>query len=726
MRNGIGKTGEEPISHISFYDGGNLFTLNGNRIVNCWSWGFPILSIEAIKIDDFNKNNKIEGTEDVKINFNIVNKGEGNALNLKFAISESQKVEGLSYPNSLFIETIPARTTHPVEVRISSSEKLKSGLAKFSFSDFMMMSYSPYILTDTSIVVETMASPYLEIESIRFEYPDSSATLLGNRSGIFNIYLKNSGLGMAKNVQMKVSCDNPSTLIEFEETINVGNIGSTMTEVVKIPVKANRKVTDGVVNFGFAVSEPSGISHPSGDKSITTSKYVSSLIEEIRIKVEEKIITWQAKSKWETTNEYKLRVTEKTRELQIANYTQQTIDSLVKENLRWSNAITDYDADNGSYKIIIPGFDPIYLQMAREEAKVFDGRFKQYTIENMSYTINKNNFAFLHFDLVDTLSTNKKYYYNSSDMVAFSPTLLNFNFDPVNISSIPSSSNKISGGEIRQISVGSSDVDINIPEVVVRNSNIYAVIIGNEDYKSYQVGLKSESNVEFAGKDAESFANYLMRTYGVPEENIRLHKNATYATMNQDLTWLSALASSSRGNAELIFYFSGHGLPDETTGEGYLIPVDVAGSNLRLAIKLSNLYTELSKSPTKKVTVFLDACFSGGGRIEGLLASKNVKIKPKDETVNGNLVVFTSSSGDESSGFYKDKQHGLFTYYLLKKIQETKGSVDYQSLFEYLKHEVNIKSLTVNNKEQNPQMIVSYEFPMELNKVSIGSEVTSN
>lgn len=725
LRNGIGTSWDEPVNRISFYDGGNIFTMSGNRIINCWSWGFPILSIDALEIDDYNKNNKIEGTEEVKLKFNIVNKGEGSALNLKFTISESKKVEGLTYPNSLFIENIPARTAYPVEVHITSSEKLKNGWAKFNFSDFMMMSYSPYSMQDTSIMAETMASPYLKIEAIRFEHPDTTETLAGNKSGIFNIYLKNSGLGMAKNVQIKTSCDKPEEKIEFEETINVGNIGSTMTEVVKIPVKAGRKVTDGTVNFSFVVSESSGISHASINHSIKTSKYVSSLIEEIRINVEDKIIAWQAKSKWETTNEYKARVTEKTRELQIAAFTQKTLDSLVKASLQWSNAITDYDADNTSFKIMIRGFDPVFLQIPRDEAEIFDAQFKQYKIDNMSYTINKNNFAFLHFDLTDTLSMNKKYTYNSSDMVAFSPTLLNFNFDPVNINSFARSSNNVTVGETRQISVGSSDVDINIPQVVVSNPNIYAVVIGNEDYKRYQIGLKSESNVEFAEKDAETFANYLMSTYGVPKDNIRLHKNATYVTMNQELTRLSKLAAAHDGNAELIFYYSGHGLPDENTGEGYLIPVDVAGSNLRFAVKLSNLYAELSKYPTKKVTVFLDACFSGGGRTEGLLASKSVKIKPKDETVNGNLVVFTSSSGDESSGFYKDKQHGLFTYYLLKKIQETKGSVDYQSLFDYLKHEVNIKSLTVNSKEQNPQMIVSYEFPVQLNKVSIGSMMTS-
>ncbi len=725
LKNGIANYIDEPVKYMSFYEGGRLFTVDGGRSVKYWIWGFPILSIRDIKMDDHNKNNILEGTEEVKITFDIVNSGEGSAMKLKFDISELSKVEELTFPTHMFIETIPPRSVHTVEMNISSTEKLKSALARFSFTDFSMISQSPYALKDTTFTVKTMAAPSLKIDTIRFIYPDTSSSLTGNKSGVFNIYLKNSGVGIAKDVMVKTTCDKSTSMVEFEEITPVGNISNVSTQVLKIPVKATTRAIDGMVNFRFSITESTGISSPSSIMAITTSKYIPSLIDEIKEIVENKIITWQAKSKWETTEEYKTRVTESSRDLQIAALTQQTIDSLVKDNLNWSYAVTDYDADNTSYKIALPKFDPIFLNIPRAEAEVFDARFKHYKLENMSYTVNKNNFAFLHFELEDTLAMNKKYYYNSSDMVAFSPTLLNFSFEPVNISAIPRSTNAFSSGEARQISVGSSDVDRNIPEVVVSNPNIFAVVIGNEDYKRYQMGLKSESNVEFAEKDAETFANYLQSTYGVPKDNIRLHKNATYATMNQDLSWLSSLAANSHGNAELIFYFSGHGLPDENTSEGYLIPVDVAGSNLKLAIKLSNLYAELSKFPTKKVTVFLDACFSGGGRTEGLLASKSVKIKPKDETINGNLVVFTSSSGDESSGFYKDKQHGLFTYYLLKKIQETKGSVDYQSLFEYLKREVNIKSLTVNNKEQNPQMIVSSEFPVDLTKVRIGPAATS-
>jgi hypothetical protein len=130
---------------------------------------------------------------------------------------------------------------------------------------------------------------------------------------------------------------------------------------------------------------------------------------------------------------------------------------------------------------------------------------------------------------------------------------------------------------------------------------------------------------------------------------------------------------------------------------------------LKFAVNLKDLYAKLTEFPTQKVTVFIDACFSGGARNQGLVAVRGVKVKPKDELLKGNLVVFTASSGEQSSSAYDDKRHGMFTYFLLKKLQETKGNLTYKQLADYLSSEVGLKSVMINNKEQNPQVNVSPE-----------------
>ena len=46
---------------------------------------------------------------------------------------------------------------------------------------------------------------------------------------------------------------------------------------------------------------------------------------------------------------------------------------------------------------------------------------------------------------------------------------------------------------------------------------------------------------------------------------------------------------------------------------------------------------------------------------------------------------------------YHNEAHGIFTYFLLKKFQETKGNVSLGDLSEYLEKEVTIQSLKVNS-----------------------------
>ncbi len=105
--------------------------------------------------------------------------------------------------------------------------------------------------------------------------------------------------------------------------------------------------------------------------------------------------------------------------------------------------------------------------------------------------------------------------------------------------------------------------------------------------------------------------------------------------------------------------------------------------------------------------MFLDACFSGGGRTSGLLAARSVKVKPKADFISGNIVVFTASSGEQSSLPYQAEKHGMFTFFLLKKLQETSGNLSYNDLAAYIKTEVSIESIRTNSKEQDPDVLVS-------------------
>jgi hypothetical protein len=100
----------------------------------------------------------------------------------------------------------------------------------------------------------------------------------------------------------------------------------------------------------------------------------------------------------------------------------------------------------------------------------------------------------------------------------------------------------------------------------------------------------------------------------------------------------------------------------------------------------------------------LDACFSGGARNKELTALKGVKVKASVDEVPGNILVLASSSGAQSSAVYKEKQHGYFTYFLLKNLKENKGQNTIESTMTEVTKNVRLKALDIS-KEQTPQAL---------------------
>ncbi len=257
------------------------------------------------------------------------------------------------------------------------------------------------------------------------------------------------------------------------------------------------------------------------------------------------------------------------------------------------------------------------------------------------------------------------------------------------------------------MNVSQSDVDKNIPHNSTNNENTFAIIIANENYQEV-------SKVPNAINDGTIFAEYCKRTLGLPATNVHLVKDATFVNMKREMNWLKRVAQAYMGEAKIIVYYAGHGVPDEATQTSYLLSVDGLGNDVSTAFSLKEFYKTLSEIPSKSVMVFLDACFSGATRDGGMMAAaRGVAIKAKAETPKGKLVVFSAAQGDETAYPYTENGHGMFTYYLLKKIQETGGDVTLGDLADYVKKNVGRKSIVVNGKSQTPTVSSSVTLAEE-------------
>lgn len=497
------------------------------------------------------------------------------------------------------------------------------------------------------------------VEEPRFIDEDGNNAIDANETCKIVMKVKNVGMGDGLGLTAKITADGVTNGIQFSDkrlsTIPAGGIAT-----IEYPIKTNMQTTDGVVSFTVYVDEPMGFN---------TDKYMlriqSRKFQEPLIVVKDYVVSGDKGGNLEKQKPFNLQV--------LIQNVQQGVANNVRVELKHPDNVYNINGQD-LYT---------FLEWAPGETQtltfplIVNARFEGSTLP-LTVKISEQYGKYAQ-DKIINLTLNQPLASRT-----------------INVESQISQTN-IQDAQLR------SDVDRNIPNATYTKPNRYAIIIGNEDYHSYQQGLNTEQDVPFAAEDANVFKQYCVRTLGVEERNIVLLNNATGAKMNQEIDFITRLAARDP-KAEIIFYFAGHGFPDEKTKEPYLIPVDVNASSLNQAIPLYDLYSKLSGTGAQRVTVFMDACFTGDGRDEGLVASRGIKVTPKKNALTGNIVVFSATSADQTAQQYAEKQHGMFTYFLLKKLQESQGQCNYSELFQYLSRNVGDNSLRVNRKDQTPEV----------------------
>ena len=246
-----------------------------------------------------------------------------------------------------------------------------------------------------------------------------------------------------------------------------------------------------------------------------------------------------------------------------------------------------------------------------------------------------------------------------------------------------------------------SSVDTKIAVNDAKDESTFVVIISNEDYKH-------EEPVPFAKNDGEVFKIYCQKTLGIPESNISFVPNATLNEMSYELDHLAEVLNAYDGTARAIIYYTGHGMPDEDSKDAYLLPVDGYSQKPTSGMSTKELYARLGSMNSKSIMVFLDACFSGARRDGKMLASsRGVALKVNSDPVGDNTVVFSAAQGNETAYPYQSQQHGMFTYYVLDKMQQSGGCTTLGELSDYVTTNVKRRSVVENKKSQTPSVMAS-------------------
>ncbi|HAN76856.1 MAG TPA: hypothetical protein DCQ31_03295, partial [Bacteroidales bacterium] len=499
----------------------------------------------------------------------------------------------------------------------------------------------------------TASPPNLIITNIVFTDTDKNNRLDAEESGKITFTVLNNGKGTSFNTKLQIFETTGLRGLLFEQEIALGDLAPDNNKSVTVAITAARDISTSQAKFAFQVSEAGGHKPEPANYTLATSEYVPPKLEIIAYE-----FATDAGGTIQKGQPVHLKVTLKNTGTGTAKGIHKTITNPV--------GVTEYNTGeiatmlaSGESTTLHYVFMPT-MRFAESEIGItasFSENSGNNEVKTLTVSMNQELLPYTSYDLV-------------------------------------------------------SDIDTDIPKIdeSLIKKNRFAIIIGNEDYKSFQTGLNEEANVEYAAGDAIMFKKYAANLLGIPENNIRFKVNAKKTEMLQMISEVLALAKAVSGTqAEIYFYYAGHGFPHEVTKEPYIMPVDVSGANVAMGIKSADLYQQLvGGENVGKVSVFMDACFSGGGREQGLLAARAVKVKPvENPMINGNLVVFSASQGDQTALPFAEKNHGIFTYFLLKKLKESGGKLNYDEWSAYVKENVQETSVRVNKKPQDPKIITS-------------------
>lgn len=430
---------------------------------------------------------------------------------------------------------------------------------------------------------------------------------------------------------------------------------------------------------------------------------------------------WMRKNETETSADYAARLSEQNNAYAQEVYAELAVDTYRKlypeEKLF---IIGDYDLDDKSF-LVKTDFGSVAMNVPESEFIKFKTRWNDGSVvlANGEYLKTGQDMTPLSFhhteagltlhrlDVIDKVAINS-YIANSyipyrgadyADVAAL---------PDVDIALVGDGEGKDKGKGGGEIYTAPSDVDTNIPYgSIARAAKTFVVIVDNENYRQL-------AKVPFALNDGRIFAEYCTRTFGIPADNVMRYDNATYGMMLEALTRLGNIAKAYGGDIDVIFYYSGHGAPSETDRKAYLVPVDAYTVQPQGCCSLEHLYAQLGSMGARKVLCLIDACFSGNAKSDGneLLSSvRGLGIETQDDVPSGNTVVMTASHGEQTAMPFREKRHGMFTYFMLKKLQLTGGRVTLGELFDYVEAEVRKASAVKANRMQTPTVTVSGDMP---------------
>ncbi|HKJ16278.1 MAG TPA: caspase family protein [Xanthomonadales bacterium] len=207
-----------------------------------------------------------------------------------------------------------------------------------------------------------------------------------------------------------------------------------------------------------------------------------------------------------------------------------------------------------------------------------------------------------------------------------------------------------------------------------------ALAVGINEYESNVF-----ENLTWCEADAEAMKNLLANHWG-PEKDVAGPRNynarsltsagGTRISADKLRQDVSMLMNHSMGEADVLFYFSGHGVANDEGG--FLVTQDGTPENPGYPMK--ELLDAANRSGNPSVTIILDCCHSGQiGNITDGEGLNRVSISP-------NVTILAGAGATQKAA--EDWDHSLFTGMMLEALNggasDVRGEVTAAAVYAYL------------------------------------------
>lgn len=222
-----------------------------------------------------------------------------------------------------------------------------------------------------------------------------------------------------------------------------------------------------------------------------------------------------------------------------------------------------------------------------------------------------------------------------------------------------------------------------------------------------------ENSLNFCVNDAKLIYDKYSQ-YPCEYKALLLDEDATRANI---LKKLEDIKKMSRDEDYFIFNFAGHGFTtvkeEINSKNSFICTHDFENGYIHTTICLHDIKEAINSIKAKHKFIIFDACHSGGAlrREFSLLNLREIEVSKLIDLLGNNegTCIITACDSDEKAEESSDLEHGVFTYYLIKCLEQANISDSYYIPYNDLYSMVLEAVKTSTENHQNPRIKCSNE-----------------